>query len=106
MISKNSQKGLTYRVTAVRKGKLKGCPVTRFAVLDVIHGLHGATITYWVSVFEDLVLSVGDSVRFIDIDNITVSYDPERKKVNHFFNAVVDVIPNKSVENDEQKGEN
>lgn len=103
MISKNSQKGLTYRVTAVRKGKLKGCPVTRFAVLDVIHGLHGATITYWVSVFEDLVLSAGDSVRFIDIDNLTASYDPEKKKTNYFFNAVVEVVHGNQEENIEQK---
>lgn len=106
MISKNSSIGITYQVVVVNHGTLKGCPVTRFMIRDIIQGLHGETITYWASVFENLDLNVGDSVRFIDIDNITVSYDPERKKVNHFFNAVVDVIPNKSVENDEQKGEN
>jgi hypothetical protein len=46
---------------------------------------------------------VGDSVRFIDIDNLTASYDPEKKKTNYFFNAVVEVVPGKQEGNIEQK---
>lgn len=93
MISKNADAGITYQVAVVNRGTLKGCPVTRFAIRDIIYGLHGETIVYWISVFDRLELKEGDSVRFLDIDSITVSYDPTRKKVNHFITAVVEVIP-------------
>lgn len=92
MISKNADLGIRYIVAVVKHGTLKGCPVTRFAIRDTIHGKHGETFTYWVSVFEKLSLRVGDEVVFVDFDNLTVSYDPRRKKVNHFLTAVVRVI--------------
>lgn len=94
MISKNRKKGITYEVSNVREGRLKGAPVTRFTVMDIIGGLNGETIIWWVSVYDRVDINNGDRIRFIDIDDVNLSYHPASKKINHFMRAVIEVVPN------------
>lgn len=93
VIAKKDKSSFDYKVSRVDHSKVvNGKPITRFVVKDKVRNTSGEDIDYWVTVFDELDLYDGDYVRFLDFDQLTASFYTERRKINFFMSAIVEVI--------------
>lgn len=100
MITKSEKNDFIYRVSYVKKVPVNDKITTKFLIKDYIRGLQNQKISYWVTVFDDIAIEDGDSVRLLDFDNLTASYYPEKKRITNFMSAVVEVIKKGSARDD------
>jgi hypothetical protein len=93
MLTKSEGNKAKYQATKVKHDTINGKVVTKFMIKIGVRGTDRETVSFFVTVFDDIALQDGDMVRFLDFDSIIPSYYAEKKKINWFITAIVEVVP-------------
>lgn len=83
---------IAYEVDGVRKVEISGAIATKFFIHDFIKNVRDSKKKYMVTVFDDIALEDGDSVRLLDFDHLVTSMDPKSKKFMQFMSATVEIL--------------